>query len=72
MVDTQLQRHIEGDVDYPGRGLLRYQSLDAVGVLDAAVNVGMSHARGEYVIVLNGNDQLVRRAWICMYGIAQS
>jgi hypothetical protein len=71
VVDTQLQRHIEGDVDYPGRGLLRYQSVDAVGLLDAAVNVGMSHAKGEYVIVLNGNDQLVRRAWIYAWNRAE-
>ncbi len=60
VVDNQLQRHMEADVDYPGRGLLRYHSVDAVGEGESAVHVGMRHVKGEYVIVLNGNDQLVR------------
>lgn len=60
-METLIQHHIHARVDRHGRGLKRHMAISWDSAINAtsALLSGIGQASGDYVAILNGDDQVV-------------
>lgn len=63
IVDQVVTHHRAADVDRLGRGLVRYGSLNMTTIRSSErpAVYGLQRAKYEHVVLVNGNDKMVRR-----------